>query len=210
MIQLDQHLGFHVYGMSGAGSLIAEFLLVLAGQDYTSTFPSKVDRNQLDFKALSPTGQIPLLITPEGHSIAESLAITVYLLNRFPSGGMIAPPDHPDHGACLQWLSYLATTLYPANQRYYQTASFDGDQDAIRQSGWNDRRHCYDLIEHSGTGFLAGHAVSAADLYLYMMLRWDRDLNDVLSVHPRLKHIYDFANAMPAIQDVISRQPPKN
>ena len=148
-----------------------------------------------------------MLITPEGHHLSESLAITHYLLARFPETKLIAHIGEQSHGSCLQWLSYLATTLYPAFQRYYQTSSFDGDQDALRQSGWNDRLRCYDLIENSGEGFLSGDEISAADLYLYMLLRWDQNVDATLARHPRLKQIYDAVENLPAVQKVLANQP---
>ena len=202
--------GFHLYGISGAGSLIVEFLLTLADQPYDRSFPTRQERQSQRFKNISPTAQIPVLVTPEGHHLAESLAITHYLLGRFPETKMIAPMDDQAHGSCLQWLSYLATTLYPANQRYYQTASFDGDQDALRQSGWNDRLHCYDLIENSGEGFLTGPQISAADLYLYMLLRWDQDLEAIRANRPRLDQIYHAVESLPAVQKVLAQQPAKH
>ena len=200
---------FHLYGISGAGSLIVEFLLTLADQPYDRSFPTKEERQSPSFKSISPTGQIPVLITPEGHHLAESLAITQYLLVRFPETKMFAPIGKQSHGACLQWLSYLATTLYPAFQRYYQTSSFDGDQDVLRQSGWNDRLRCYDLIENSGEGFLSGDEISAADLYLYMLLRWDQDLEATLASRQRLKQIYHAVEKLPAVQQVLANQPAK-
>ena len=202
--------GFHLYGISGAGSLVVEFLLTLAGQPYDRSFPTKEERQSPAFKAISPSGQIPVLVTPEGHHLAESLAITQYLLARFPEAGMIAPMNNQAHGACLQWLSYLATTVYPAYQRYYQTASFDGDQDALRQSGFRDRLRYYDVMETAGDGFLAGERISAADLYLYMLLRWDQDLEATLSTRPRLASIYDAVENLPAVQTVLAQQPPKD
>ena len=201
--------GFHLYGISGAGSLIVEFLLTLADQTYDRSFPTKEERQTPSFKSISPTGQIPVLVTPEGHHLSESLAITTYLLARFPETKMIAPIDDHAHGACLQWLSYLATTLYPAFQRYYQTSSFDGDQDALRQSGWNDRLHCYDLIENAGKGFLSGAEISAADLYLYMLLRWDQDLDATLASRSRLKQIFHKVENLAAVQQVLAKQPQK-
>ena len=201
---------YHLYGISGAGSLIVEFLLTLADQPYDRSFPTKEERQSPSFKSISPTGQIPVLITSEGRYLSESLAITHYLLARFPETKMIADISDQAHGACLQWLSYLATTLYPAFQRYYQTSSFDGDQDALRQSGWNDRLHCYDLIERAGEGFLAGDKISAADLYLYMLLRWDQDLDATLASRPRLKQIYHVVENLPAVQQVLADQPAKH
>ena len=201
---------FHLYGISGAGSLIVEFLLTLADQPYDRSFPTKEERQSPSFKSISPTGQIPVLITPEGHHLSESLAITHYLLARFPETKMIASIGEQSHGACLQWLSYLATTLYPAFQRYYQTSSFDGDQDALRQSGWNDRLRCYDLIENSGEGFISDDEISAADLYLYMLLRWDQDLDATLASRQRLKQIYHVIENLPAVQQVLANQPAKH
>ena len=66
---------YHIYGRSGAGSLIAEFMLQLAQQSYSIEFPEREQLQSPEFKKLNPLGRIPVLITPQGDVIYETLAI---------------------------------------------------------------------------------------------------------------------------------------
>ncbi len=201
----------HLYGMSGAGSLVLEFLLTLSGVDYTISFPDKAERQRPEFRAMSLKGQIPILVDEQGNSMSESLAIIYYLLERFPEAGMIAPMGDAKRGKCLQWLAYLATLLYNANQRIHQGDRFSGPNDVLMKSGIADRRICYDdiegaLIDHP---YLAGDTISAADLYLFMLLRWDSKIHNVLAARPRLNRLYNDVSTLAAIQQVLERQPPR-
>ena len=123
---------YHLYGISGAGSLVIEYLLEKGQIAYDITYVDEAQRNAKSFRDLSPRGQIPLLITPEGHGLTESIAITIYLLDRHPEIGLM-PAENPERGKTLQWLSFLGVNLYTANQRYYQTHYFHGDQDVIQR-----------------------------------------------------------------------------
>ena len=44
------------------------------------------------YLALNPQGKMPLLVLPSGDALFESEVISQYLLDKFPSGGMEAPP----------------------------------------------------------------------------------------------------------------------
>ena len=74
---------YHIYGRPFAGSLIAEFLLTAADCPYTISFPDETERKTAQFLAKNPTGRIPVLVCPEGHSIFESLAIVHHITERF-------------------------------------------------------------------------------------------------------------------------------
>jgi len=197
---------FRVYGISGAGSLIVEYLLMLAGVEYELICPDKEERDGAAFRRISPSGQIPALETPEGEVMCESLAITLYLLERFPEIGMIAPEGHPDRMRCMQWLSFLASSLYNANLRYYYPNRF-GPGESVKSVAETDRRAIYDLIEAGGAPYLAGEKMSAADLYLYMLLFWDEALADELASRPRIRRIIEEVGALPAVKDAMARQP---
>lgn len=197
---------FRVYGKSGAGSLIVEYLMELAGAEYELICPDKETRQGEAYRSIAPHGLIPAIETPEGHTMCESLAITLYLLERFPETGMIAPQGHPERMKCMQWLSLLSTSLYNANLRWYYAETF-GPEEAIRAKAETDRRAIYDLIEARTKVFLAGQDMSAADLYLYMLLEWDNDLSAELETRPVLKRIREEVGALPEIRNVMARQP---
>lgn len=198
----------HLYGIAGAGSLAAEFLLAIAGADYSISFPDKDERSTPEYLAISPKGQIPVLVDEDGHAISESIAIIITILERIDTG-MIAPVGHPARGKCLQWLSYLATVLYNANQRIYQGYRFSGPEVVFAKSGMADRRHCYDELENalSDQAFLCGDEISAADLYLFMLLKWDRKIALELDKRPKLKALFTAVSSIPQVQDVLAQQP---
>ena len=200
---------YHLYGISGAGSVVIEYLLEKGQIAYDITYVDDAQRNAKSFRDLSPRGQIPLLITPEGHALTESLAITIYLLDQHPEIGLM-PSKNPERGKTLQWLSFLAINLYTANQRYYQTHYFHGDQDVIKEGGYNDRIKIYGELEAGLSPYLAGDECTAADLYLFMLLNWDRDLKNILITHPKLKALYKAVRGLPYIRAVNERQPPKS
>ena len=196
---------YHLYGIPRAGSVVIEYLLEKGGIPYQCSFADQETRNSDAFRKMSPRGQIPILITPDGHIITESLAIIVYLLNEHPEIGLY-PKDNPAKGKTLQWLSFLAINLYTANQRYYQTASFHGDPDVIKEGGYHDRRKIYEELEAAADPYLAGQEITAADLYLFMLLNWDRELKDILLSHPKLKQLFKALKACDYVQAVNERQ----
>ena len=197
---------FRVYGISGAGSLIVEYLLALANVKYELICLDKAERDAEPFRRISPFGQIPALETPEGDTMFESLAITMYLLERFPDTGLIAHQGHPERMRCMQWLSLLSSSLYSANLRFYYPDRF-GDEDSVKQKAQTDRRDIYTMVEAQSAPFLAGEKMSAADLYLYMLLMWDETLDDELAARPRMRQIVEKIGALPAVKDVMARQP---
>ena len=51
---------------------------------------------------------------------------------------------------------------------------------SFKESGFHDRIKIYDELEAALSPYLAGDECTAADLYLFMLLNWDRDLKNVL------------------------------
>jgi glutathione S-transferase len=61
-------------------------------------------------KAVHPLGAAPV-ITDGDITLAESGAITDYILARYGQGRLTLPPDHPDFAAYLYWLHFANGTL---------------------------------------------------------------------------------------------------
>lgn len=67
-------------------------------------------------KALHPLGAAPV-ITEGDMVLAESGAITDYILARHGQGRLTLPPDHPDFAAYLYWLHFANGSLQPVMGR---------------------------------------------------------------------------------------------
>ena len=70
---------YQVLGRSIAGSFFVECLLREAGVDYDFTHISRGKSREEAFLAENPLGRIPVLITPGGERIIESMAIFTHL-----------------------------------------------------------------------------------------------------------------------------------
>lgn len=69
-----------------------------------------------ELRALHPLGAAPV-ITDGGVVLAESGAITAYILARYGEGRLQLPPAHQDFAAYLYWLHFANGTLQPVMGR---------------------------------------------------------------------------------------------
>ena len=68
--------------------------------------------DDVDFRAASPMRKVPAL---KDHDVqmAESAAICLYVADRYASGTLAPPVDHPDRGRFLYWLMYTPAVIEP-------------------------------------------------------------------------------------------------
>ena len=201
---------YHIYGRSGAGSLIAEFMLQLAQQSYSIEFPEREQLQSPEFKKLNPLGRIPVLITPQGDVIYETLAIIYHFADKF--GGIAPAPGTPQRDRFNQFLALFATSVYPAYHRQHHTYQYSSDETAfepIKQSARVMNNKLYDYIENQLNPYICGDMLTAADFYLYMVHRWDTDKTALRTNRPKLAAFLAEMRDHPVIDKVLSSQPPK-
>ena len=141
---------YKLYGIPYLGSMVVEFLMEEAGIEYEIIFLSPEERRSSEFKKISPRGLIPVLITPDGTSIFEGLAIINFLLETHQTN-LIAPIGDPDRAKCYQWLSFLSTALGNANNRFFFPERYGSIDNVIKERAELDRKACYDILENTQT-----------------------------------------------------------
>ena len=200
---------YHIYGRPFAGSLIAEFLFTAANCPYTISFPDENERKTAQFLAKNPTGRIPVLVCPEGHSIFESLAIVHHITERFD--GLAPTAFGADRDRYLSLITLLGTTVYPAYHRQHHTRyygledGFDGIKAKAREM--NDT--LFDYLEDQLSPYLLGQNVCAADFYLYMLTRWDPQKEQMLANRPKLAAFCEQMRGHNVVETVLAKQPRK-
>ena len=200
---------YKLYGRSGAGSLIVEFLLTLAKIPYDVEYPDDEMRKSEAFLALNPLARIPVLITPEGNPIYETMAIVYHLVDRHDGLAPQAGTDARDR--FNQFLALMATSIYPAYHRQHHYYQYGGpaSQEDIRQTAkaLNDR--IFDYLETQLSPYICGETLSAADFYLYMLHRWEIDKTALREGRPNLTHFLELMRAHPVTEQVLAAQPPR-
>jgi len=208
IIMADSKSHYKLYGIPYLGSMVIEFLMEEANIKYDIIFPTQEERNSEEFKKISPKGLVPVLITPNGLSIFEGLAIINFLLETHQTN-LIAPIGNPDRAKCWQWLSFLATALGNANNRFFFPERYGSTENVIKEKAALDRKACYDILQIHSDLFLSGKAFGIADFYFYMFMQWDEDKTSELAKRPKLEKIYNHIDQKLSIQKVLKNQTPQ-
>jgi len=200
---------YHIVGRSGAGSLIAEFLLREANVAYTTSFPTPDEVKSPNFHAANPLGRIPILICPDGEQVFETLAIINHITSRF--SGLAPQAGTPQSDRYHQYMALLATSVYPAYHRQHHTKYY-GDGAAapsIRLMARAEQQIIFDHLENILDPYICGKDLTAADFYFYMLSRWDLDKAVMREGRPKLNALLDEIRARPSVDAVIAAQPPR-
>ena len=114
-----------------------------------------------EFLRINPTGKIPALV--DGTSrIFESVAICLYLADKFPQSNLAPRLDAPERGRYLSLMVYSTSQLEPSMRDEMMGV------ETIPQSGWTDLETAQDVIEGElGEGpYLFGEWFTAADVMI--------------------------------------------
>ncbi|MEO8875310.1 MAG: glutathione transferase GstA [Polyangiaceae bacterium] len=98
-----------------ACSLAAHITCREAGLDVDLTraeLSTKRVEGGADLFALNPMGQVPTLVTDDGHTIVENGAVLTYLADRVPERGLAPAPDSFERYELTRWLSFVGTEIH--------------------------------------------------------------------------------------------------
>ena len=157
-------------------SLILRIALLELGQPFETVLVDRSVRAQdrADYRALNPTGLIPVLETPEG-PLFETGAILLWLVDQF---GQIGPQlGQPGRADFLKWLFFLSNTVHAdLRQVFYPDQYVPQTAKAAHHALITARllRHFLVLdpvVAARPDLFGAGTALS---IYLLVLARWAR------------------------------------
>jgi glutathione S-transferase len=170
---------YQLYYNQGSGSMVIEAALAMAGQGYQlESVPDRAAMLSGAVAKLNPAVKIPVLVLPDGHAVSESMAILLVLDERHPEAGLLPPTGSKDRAIALQWLSFLASSIYPAALRFfyadrYTTQHEEAALDALRASASASQDHDFSLFAAALKGpCLFGDTASIVDVYAAMLADW--------------------------------------
>jgi len=162
-----------------------------------------------EYRKVQPLGLVPALGFEDGSSMFESAAIILYLGDRHPESNLapaLADPERPNY---IQWLFYLADTIYPSYNRFYHperyTTASEGAADVkeqARQTVLNQWQIVEDAVNDNGP-WLLGQRFSACDIYLQMLTTWHETPGDLIDLFPAVRELARGVVARPACQRAI-------
>jgi glutathione S-transferase len=118
-----------------------------------------------DFNEVNPKGYVPALVLDDGQLLTENVAILAWVAERAPR---LTPGGDMGRIRLIEMLAFIGSELHkPFGRSFFPTSNEDkkvADNMIGRRLGF--------LAERLAGDYLFGNEVSAADPYLYVMLRW--------------------------------------
>ena len=186
-----------LFYVPGTCSVNPHILLREMGADFQL---DKVDRATkkteagLDYNELNPKSYVPALEV-DGTILTEGAAISMYLADQ-KGGEKIAPKAGTmDRYKMQEWLVFVATELHKSYGPLFRKSP----DPAFRE---NLMKRLALLDTHFDTHqFLVGEKFSAADSYLFTVLRWSPRVEVVLPAN--VQKFFDRIKARPAVAKVL-------
>lgn len=201
-----------LYYAPGSASFLVHWLLLeldLPHELRLVDFASKVQKSA-DYLALNPNGVVPTLVI-DGMPQYEAAALAMWLADRHPGATLAPVIDDPRRADYLQWMFNLANMVQPLFRQWWYPGEPAGEANADAL-----RAHCAPRIEaqwqriddHLAAHgpWLLGDAMSVADFYLTMLMRWSRNMPKPATDWPHLAALAQRLKARPSFHALYERE----
>ena len=186
-----------LYYTSGACSLAPHILLEESGLDFEAVavdLRAKTLADGGDYLAINPKGAVPALDVGDGEVLTENAVLLQYIADCSGRDDLL-PVSGLARYRVLEWLGYIATELHKGFGPLWNPTTPEEVKSATRDL--LAKKFAY--VEQRMAGdYLLGDNFTAADAYLFTILRWT-DLHAVdLSSFPGLTAYRQRVGARPA------------
>ena len=174
-----------------------------------------VDRNSNaqkspDYLALNPHGRIPVLV--DGDLVLyETAAIALHLAEGHPEAGLAPAVGTRERALFYRWMVHLTNTPQAEYRAWFYPHEHVTDEAAVpsvKQAAQERLEGMFDRIaaDLGGGPWLLGERFCAADLFLFMLIRWGRAMPRPPRALPELNALGERVLARPAVQATIEAE----
>jgi glutathione S-transferase len=157
-----------------------------------------------EYLRLNPHARVPTLVHDEA-VVYESAAICLYLCERHPEAGFAPAIGSPARGDFLKWMIYLTNTVQAELMLYFYSDRYvpPAQADAFKATAIDRVAEMFARIDATlaDRPYLLGDAISAADIYLFMVSRWTRNAIRKARDLPHLGALLARVMARPAVRE---------
>ena len=203
---------YKLYYAPGSASMTPHAVLIETGAPHELVLVDTAKGEQRDpaYLKLNPHARVPTLVAGD-LVMYEAAAITLHLCERHPEAGLAPGPGERDRAHFLQWQIYLTNTVQEEILHHFypdhyvaaaaaQTALKEGVAPRLARM-WQH----LDGVLADGP-YLLGQRFSAVDYYLFMLLRWSRNMDRPGATFGNLGRLADLVRQRPAMQEVFRKE----
>jgi glutathione S-transferase len=196
-----------LYYSAGACSMAPHVLLKQLSLPHTlvRVEPDKI--REPSFLAINPRAQVPVLRTPSGQLLTESIAILEWIGRQVPEAGLV-PEDPLEKARALEVMSWLATRSHGLFSRWFRPDRYafrPEDEPRIKSEAAeayvSSLRHAMDMLPDGPHAL--GERPSIVDSYLVVYFLWASYMKVDLAGLPRLASWAASHAGQPAVREML-------
>ena len=199
---------YELFYYPGNASLAPHFVLEEIGAPFVLRLVDRNHNAQKDpeYMKRNPMGRIPTLV--DGDLVLfESAAICLHLADRHPAAALAPPLGRPERAHLYKWLMFLTNTIQPDYMAFYYPERYTTDvgaDDAVKAAAEQRLNAAYAVLDatlNRGGPYLLENALSIADFFLLMLVRWGRNQKSPpAKTFPAIRRCADLVSARPAVR----------
>lgn len=147
--------------------------------------------------AVNPKGYVPALVLDGGELLTENAAILSFAAERNPD---LVPEGEMGRLRLVEMLAFIGSEIHKSYGPLFRPQGEEAKSMALARL---EKRHAY-LAEKMKGPFLFGEKVSAADPYLYVVLRWAENFG--VAVPEKLKTFKAEMEKRAAVREALSAE----
>lgn len=199
-----------LYYRPGSSSLTIHLALEVFDIDYQAELIAKEDLKSPEYLKLNPQGLVPCIVDDDGTVVTQNLAILQYLDAKFPQAKVFGSENLAEKTLAWRWLAFCNTDLHKSFVPIFHRNLYSDDAQVnanIKEVTANKIRGQLALFESQleGKNYLSGN-LSAADLYLFVILRWARHFKFLPEKADNLNALFDRLFNNPSIKKILERE----
>ncbi len=205
-------MSYALYYYPGNASLLVHILLREIGAPVELRLVDRAvgAQHAPDYLRLNPNGRIPVLI--DGETVLfETAAIALHLADRHPEAALAPPPGTIARGQFYKWMVHLTNTPQAEYRAWFYPHEHVADPaaaPAVKAAAGQRLEAMFDRIaaQLGARDWLLEEGYSAADPFLFMLVRWGRAMPRPPRAIPTLAAHAARVLARPAVQAALAAE----
>jgi glutathione S-transferase len=198
-----------LYYYPGLASLLPHMMLREAGAEFELRFIDRANdaHKTEEYLRLNPNGRIPVLV--EGDLVLfETAAIALHIADKFPNSGLAPAVGTKERAEFYKWMIHLTNTPQAEYRAWFYPHEHTVDEAAapsVKSAAEKRLYRMFDVISEQlgDKTWLLGDRFSAADLFLFLLIRWGRAMPRPPRILPNLNVLAERVLARPAVQEAL-------
>jgi glutathione S-transferase len=201
-----------LYYSAGSCSTSCHITLEEAGLKYEVVeLDWDVPAQAAEVDRLNPMGTLPVLVTDDGRTLTQNIAIHTYVAELAPEKSLLPKPGTIERAETMNWLSFVASDFHKAYGPIFAAEGYSQDpkeREKFRAWGVSQVEKTLKVLDAglAGKDYLTGKTFTVADSYAFVVAGWTKWLKIPLDPYRNLQSYLGRVAERPAVQRVLKAE----